>query len=338
MTTLTLDDATVALDAAVKAHEADDATAAANAADALRQVQATLAAAQAQITIDDALIVQEKAIIAADASQIADLNAQLQAALAQLGKPTDLPGWKLDRVEEFGGTALDPTMWKAYQGAVNTDEGYNDINQIKVANNQLSIVQARKDVKLANGEVRHFIEGYCNGPGTAGIPPYTLPDNFRIATRSKASSSIGAWSAMLWLRPTSLDCAAEIDLPECYAHQPNHIAYTVHYGHSYDKNDAIDPHTMTHKNVDDPKLDAFGWHDHVLEKVKGKMTFWLDGKVVGTVSAADSPKYSKYYDAGHRWFMKICLETGRATPAPPLTQTTFDPMLVDHVYTWVPAS
>jgi beta-glucanase (GH16 family) len=234
-------------------------------------------------------------------------------------------GWKLNLQEDFN--TLNTARWK--------------VNNNTVAPNEDSYLLAR-NVTVSGGILR--MQGKKESVGgrkyTSGnmntVGKYTLPANFRAEVRAKVPFQQGLWAAPLWFRPTSGD--GEIDLAETYGfdrakpavHQTIHTAYGA-----------------THKQVSYSKLfssfstlKATDWHTYTIEKVKGRITMWVDGVKTSEYTPANPSWYSAYYDAGKTWTMRVNLQIGGKWAGQPDSTTNWtgdnSAMQLDYIKTWVP--
>jgi hypothetical protein len=269
-------------------------------------------------------------------------HASQASAAASVVDPSgglDLPGWHLDMNEEFTSPTLDPTRWKAFTGAVGTDTCFNVPDCVKVVDGQLVFTPRLGRHVLPSGEVRTVESAYLNPPPLANVPKYTLPSYFRLEFRIRNSMAKGCWCAGVWLRRVDLWGAAEIDPLETYADKPTEFGITCHAGASYSKPE----HQMkqVHLYTTDPRIknkNLADWHTVTMEKTPGQIAFWVDGVPSQVVNAGNLSGFAAAYEDGARWFLKSCLEIGRATPAPDPGQTDFGSMAIDYIRTWLPTN
>jgi hypothetical protein len=234
-------------------------------------------------------------------------------------------GWKLNMSEDFN--SLSTSRWNIANNAAAPNDACYLLNRNVTISNGALRIQGKKE----SSGGRQYTSGRLD---TAG--KYTVPNYFRVEVRAKVPFQQGLWAAPLWFRPASGD--GEIDLVETYGyerakpsfHQTIHTAYgATHKQVSYSK---------TYASVS--TASATAWHTYTMEKVKGRITMWVDGVKTSEYTPANPTWYNTYYEAGRRWSMRVNLQIGGKWAGSPDSTTNWSgdnsAMQVDYIRTWIP--
>ena len=247
----------------------------------------------------------------------------------------DVPGWTLELTEEF--RTIDPARWAVKDDTYSSNED----SYLRAANCSIDDAGADGHALRAQGREetvrrwgRTFSYTSCSVT-TEGR--YSVPGYFRAEVRAKVPMEQGMWAAPLWFRPAD-GSGGEIDLVETLGGQPSRprITQTIHtdYGDDHDQSS----YSYPFEKLGDPV--GTGWHTYTIEKVPGRMTMWVDDVQTAQWSTGDPQWYSRFYDSGKRWELRINLQIGGSWGGPPDASTDWSPartaMLVDRVRVWTP--
>jgi beta-glucanase (GH16 family) len=202
--------------------------------------------------------------------------------------------WRKSFVEEFD--RLDPRHWNRRHNTWSSNEdSFLLADNVKVRGGKLRI-QARK--QRAGG--RSFTSGYVDSIGKVSLPNY-----FKVQVRARVPMEKGLWAAPLWLRPTDFT-GGEIDLVETYGferrpliHQTIHTDYTRHR-----KSAKPTPFTRVGDRA------GRKWHTYTVVKTPGRIVMSVDGVRTASWRRGAPGWFSRYYEAGKRWSMRINLQVG----------------------------
>lgn len=234
-------------------------------------------------------------------------------------------GWRADMSEDFNSIA--PSRWQVKDKTYSSnEESYLLARNTSVSNGVLRI-QGKKE-KVGG---RNYTSGYIQTNGK-----YSVPNYFRAEVRAKVPFEQGMWAAPLWFRPTS--GAGEIDLVETYGNERNKpvLHQTIHtdYGSGHKQTSFSKPYSAVSKSS------ATDWHTYVIEKVRGRITMWVDGVKTSEFTPANTSWYNQYYETGKRWNMRVNLQIGGQWGGSPNSSTDWSgnksAMQVDYIKTWVP--
>jgi beta-glucanase (GH16 family) len=255
------------------------------------------------------------------AAHAAPTKTAAAAATTTVGA-TAVSGWKLDMTDDFN--TLNTSRWNVHNHATNTRElSYLTTNNVTIDNGSLRI-QAKK--QSMGG--RQYTSGDVDSYGK-----YTLPNYFRVEIKAKVPLEMGMWAAPMWFRPTD-GSGGEIDLVETYGADKQkfgeyHIHHTIHTaygsGHKTDQKQEVFP------------SDPLGWHTYTIEKTKGQIVEYVDGKQTAHFDQGDPSWYNTYYEAGKRWSLIMNLQVGGPRGAPNSTTNWAadkTAILIDHIYAW----
>jgi beta-glucanase (GH16 family) len=194
-------------------------------------------------------------------------------------------GWTLVGGDEFNGSSLDGTLWKAYNntyGDGNHEMACLQPQNVSVSNGSLKIVSRKQTVTCPGGAVRNYTSGFLGSREVGKY--YTRYARFEI--RAKVPHSQGLWPAF-WLRHRSGAGVAEVDVMEYFHSQvPGKSTGTLHLDGR---------HNLSKKSTAFEAATASpGWHTWATEispDPQGvKFDFYLDGNL-----------YHSYIDTQHNW-------------------------------------
>lgn len=203
--------------------------------------------------------------------------------------PTDTSRttWQLVGGDEFDGTALDTTKWRAYNNTYG-DTGHQlaclTPNNVKVSGGTLKITAKKQAIVCPGGASRSYSSGFI---GSREAGKYYPGHAVRYIMRAKLPHNQGLWPAF-WLRHRSGTSTAAVDVMDYFHSQvPGKTTATLH----------LDGRTNVSKRsvaVEDPAISTSGWHNWRVDTVKGpdgvKFDFYLDGVL-----------YHSYVDSQHLW-------------------------------------
>lgn len=189
-------------------------------------------------------------------------------------KPIGVSGtWKLTYSDEFDGTSLDTSKW-----LVDDQGGNNDDETACFSPEAVSVSDGNLNISLTNKS--------CHGKENMGGQVHT---NFRQAygffeARMNIPGSNGSTYNFpaFWLNPTSganTPCwptGGEIDIMETISG-----GASAHYGYG----DSCDNVTNNWPGADPGGGDWSGWHTFAVDWEPGKLTFYYDGKSIGSINS-----------------------------------------------------
>lgn len=234
-----------------------------------------------------------------------------------------IEGWRVHLVENFD--RLSSARWNVRDRTYNSNEdSYLLARNTNVSGGVLRITGRKEKV---GG--RNYTSGYVDTNGK-----YTLPDEFRVRVRAKVPMQQGLWAAPLWLRPADYS-DGEIDLVETYGSERNRprVHQTIHtgYGSGHQQSVRETPYAELGDRT------GTGWHVYEMIKTRGRLVMKVDGVTTATWGPNDPSWYSRYYDAGKRWHLRINMQIGGDWGGLPDSSTDWSKatMAVDYVHTWV---
>ncbi len=240
---------------------------------------------------------------------------------------TPLPtGWKLNMSEDFN--TLSSARWNVANNTYSPNEDSYLLARNATVSGGILRIQGKKE--SVGG--RKYTSARLN---TAG--KYTMPTYFRAEVRAKVPFQKGLWAAPLWFRPTSGD--GEIDMVETYGSERAKPAFhhTIHteYGATHKQVSYAKPYSSV------STTGGTAWHTYTMEKVKGRITMWVDGIKTADFTPANPTWYSKYYDAGKRWSIRVNMQIGGRWEGQPDSTTNWSPdtsaMQLDYIKVWTPS-
>lgn len=180
--------------------------------------KAELVAAQQQLVRSQADLATSNTDLAAANAKVSDLTKQvadlktevalLQAALAELQQPTPDPiptGWVAVLNEEFDGTTLDTTQWKARTDSQNNHNGQNTTANVQLHDGVCDLICTRRSAPTASGKA--YDTAYLD---TIGKPSASQRYG-RWEVTCTLPKAKGAWPAF-WLRDNT--GTGELDVVE----------------------------------------------------------------------------------------------------------------------------
>ncbi len=199
-----------------------------------------------------------------------------------------------------------------FRGADGTDTG---VNPFSIANGALTINANRTPAaELAN---------VYNQPYTSGMINSAKNAEFKygyIEFRADFPAGKGLWPA-LWLRSADSSVQSEIDVVEFLGHLPNALFQTVH------TSDGV-VHKVVRQNVSDLSV---GMHTYGVDWQPDRITFYLDGKAMGSMATPASTQIPMYLIAN--------MAVGGTWPGNPDSTTRFPAeMKIDYIRVWQDAS
>lgn len=202
------------------------------------------------------------------------------------GTDAATPGWTLVGGDEFNDTALDGTLWKAYNntyGDGNHEMACLTPNNVAESGGSLRITARKETVTCPSGSVRNYTSGFLGSREVGKY--YTRYARFEV--RARVPHAQGLWPAF-WLRHRNGAGVAEVDVME-YFHslRPGKSSGTLHL-------DGRTNLTQRHVSFEPSSVSASGWHVWATEispDANGvKFDFYLDGTL-----------YHSYVDTQHNW-------------------------------------
>lgn len=237
------------------------------------------------------------------ARTVADLEAErsrLLARIAELEKPADPAGW----VSMYDSTFKTNDGWTLKQETQSNDNSYN----------------ARANVLFGEGMTilgkRETLGGRPYTSGDALGQHIKTPNYFRAEVTATVPTEFGMWPCALWFRPLNSD-AGEIDVMETWpfdwtSAKPPRLVATIHseYGLTHQKENASLPYSKL------PNPDPAAPHTYVVEKTKGRITFWCDGVLVYSwerpkFNARLASWFDRIFEVSDRvWYPRVTLQVG----------------------------
>ena len=205
--------------------------------------------------------------------------------------PTTTPGtkagWTLVGGDEFNGTAVDTTKWKAYNNTYG--DGNNEMacltpGNVSEAGGTLNITSRKEQVTCPGGKVRQYTSGFL---GSREAGKY-YPKFARFEMRAKLPHAQGLWPAF-WLRHRDGGSGqAEVDImEEFHALRPGQTSGTLHLDTRRNLVQRSAPFEAPTANP--------GWHTWAVEISPG-----TNGGV-RFVYSIDDKTYLDYTDTVHQW-------------------------------------
>ena len=219
--------------------------------------------------------------------------------------------WNMLFDDEFNGTSLDTTKWR-------TDSNWgmgigcqDNTNNVKVSNGILNLYG--RNGQSANCSKSNYTESVIETAGFNDPKPFVFTYGYTEA-RVNIPPGQGLWPAV-WLYSASGGCD-ELDLAEWLDNNTSTIYMTPHYS---DCSAATVPYTGTNW--------ASGWHTIGLDWEPGKLTWYIDGASVRTVTDSRVPNLAMY--------ALLDLTVGGSWPGNPNSTTLFPAdYQVDYLRVW----
>ncbi len=173
--------------------------------------------------------------------------------------------------DEFNGSSVDRSQW-------NVRDGWQGGNEASIATNRKQNVNEHDGVlditalreKGYKGSSRQYTSGYLD---TMGLHSWKYG---RFEMRAKLPNSEGMWPAF-WLRDNSK--AGEIDIMEAVGGKPTFTAQSIHQSTNGGQG------KKAHDNYGSAVAQ---WHTYTLDVEPDKVTWYIDGAVVFTVTDKDA--------------------------------------------------
>lgn len=199
--------------------------------------------------------------------------------------PPGSSGWTLVGGDEFNGTAVDGSKWKAYHntyGDGNKELACLTPQNVVASSGTLKITSRQEERTCPSGSVRQYTSGFIGSRETGTY----YPAFGRFEMRAKVPHAQGLWPAF-WLRHRNGASTAEVDVMEYFhASNPGRSHGTLH----------LDGRTNLSKNRIDFESPAgpSAWHTWAVEISQDpagvRFEFFMDGQ-----------SYHSYVDTQHNW-------------------------------------
>jgi beta-glucanase (GH16 family) len=206
-------------------------------------------------------------------------------------KPVGVAGtWNLKFADEFNGTALDRTKWQPGWWGSNITAPVNpeerqcyDARQATVSGGALHLALVARN-QTCGGVARSWVSGFVNsnptalGAGKGYQFSYGLVE-WRAFVPADAAGKCANWPA-LWSDGQTWPKDGEIDTYECLTNRHSWHLHSSSTGAAADGPGGYPAGTFT------------GWHTFAANWQPGSVTFYYDGKVVGSHAfTVSSPHY-----------------------------------------------
>lgn len=195
------------------------------------------------------------------------------------------PGWTVIGGDEFDGTTVDASKWKAYHNTYG--DGNHELACLTPGNvteggGTLKIQARKQTLTCPGGKVRNYSSGFL---GSREVGKY-YPRNARFEVRAKLPHAQGMWPAF-WLRHRSGASVAEVDVLEYF--------HSLHPGKSTGTLHLDGRKNLSQKHVAFEAANLapgfHTWATEISDVATGvQFDFFLDGV-----------KYHSYTDAQHAW-------------------------------------
>ena len=194
-------------------------------------------------------------------------------------QPAETPaGYHVVFGDEFDGSSLDTSRWKAYAntyGAANGEQQCNTPANATVADGTLVITAREETVTCADGSQRQYTSAFLGSRETG----HYYPAFAKYEIRAKLPHGQGLWPAF-WLRHSGGSKVQETDILEYFeAAEPGHARQSLHFP------SAKPPTTVVEAfDFEDPVADTGGdFHTFAMELVpldgeRAKFVFSIDGR------------------------------------------------------------
>lgn len=271
----------------VDAREADLVARVVSAESQLSTVLAELDAAHADVTGASRRI-----------DELEDEVAVLVARIAELEKPVDPAGW----VTFYDSTFAKDDGWEKRSETQSNDNSYNTARNV-VFGDGLTIIGRRE---VAGG--RPYTTGDVLGRHVR------VPNYFRAEVTATLPTDYGMWPCPLWFRPLTHGDSGEIDVCETWPFDwalgaKAHATVWENYTSKRKENASLLYSKL-------PNPDPAAPHTYTVEKVKGRITFWIDGVLLyswekPTMNTRIASWYDSVYEVpGREWYPRITLQAG----------------------------
>ena len=209
-------------------------------------------------------------------------------AVASVASAQLPPGdWKLKYADEFDGASLDTMKWSTGYpwGNIHNHDAYMSPDQVRVGNGSLSLVAEKKRDPAAPYGVwadgaYHVLDYTSGAVNTQGKLNFTYG---YVESRMKMGGTIGSWPAFWMLQdgwPPEIDI---MEFPVMDHDQANNDLYR--YYTNYHWGTTANHQSNGKWNWQGGDLSA-AYHNYGLKWEANKLTYYLDGNVVHSVSGA----------------------------------------------------
>lgn len=255
-------------------------------------------------------------------AEISRINAQsnatietLRAEIVQLkARVAELEAEQEDPVPEGWAVLYDSTFekndgWSLRSETQSNDNSYNTPNNVLFGKG-MTVVGRRESV---GG--RPYTSGDALGRHIR------TPNYFRAEVTATLPVEYGQWPCPLWFRPLTHGDSGEIDVCETWPFDWNGVPrmYTTvweNYTTKRKENARLDYSKLPNPDPAEP-------HTYAVEKVKGRITFSVDGVTVyswekGRMNPTMASWYDSVYEiAGREWYPRITLQIGGSNAKEP---------------------
>ena len=259
-------------------------------------------------------------------------------------RPQTKPGWQLAWSDDFHGSALDRSKWKAEDHST-FGEGNLELaclmsrsKNVEVAGGMLTLRAARESPPVICGDNDpRFPAGRSYTSAMLSTQGKAAWHQGRFEIRAKlplaAGKSKGLWPAF-WMRPAHGPGDGELDIMEAVgtADSRDSEARSVHQTVWYDGKNTYAKQSTTALVEGGP---ASGFHTYAAEWLPGVMRWYIDGKLTFERDRASAPWLDEAF-AGE-FFLRLNLAVGGRWPGSPNADTGLPAeMVVDwvKVYQW----
>jgi len=213
------------------------------------------------------------------------------------------PGWSWVGGDEFSGTTVDSSRWKAYHntyGDMNNELACLTPANVTLSGGTLRIVARKQVMACPGGTTEQYSSGFL---GSREVSTY-YPRYARFEVRAKLPHAQGLWPAF-WLRHRGGASVAEVDVMEYFHSQvPGRTSQALHL----DGRTNLSRKTTTFESP----TAAPGWHTWAVQIDPDphgvKFTFSMDGST--TLSYVDDQHAWSNADPAATWDIALNLAVG----------------------------
>lgn len=248
------------------------------------------------------------------------LQAQAQIAALSVAEPPPLPaGWtKTAFLDDFTGTRPDSLKWNVR----NNDYSANELSALTnrpanvVLDGKTLTLRAQRELYTIGAAARNYTSGYLD---TIGRDSWQYG---RFEIRAKLPKTKGTWPAF-WLRGAK--GLGELDILESVGGTGKTVQ-TVHQSTNGDQ--------AKKGHEDSSVADLTAWHVYAAEREAGVIRWFIDDRLVFTVTAAEAPWLDATFNEPMN--IRLNLQVGGSMPnwyKQPVDATTTLPadFVVDYV-------